>query len=62
MMSTAIALPLIETYIETSEYCEHCTVITVNSGDKYCLQCAQEVCDALYAEYSEQLLIDNGWY
>jgi hypothetical protein len=55
-------LSFIDTDIDTIEYCEHCTVIAVHSGDKYCTQCAQEVCDALYEEYSEQLSLNNGWY
>jgi hypothetical protein len=51
-------------------YCEHCCVVEINPGDKYCVGCAQDVTDWLYdaemdkqAEMAtEQIAIEGGLY
>ena len=51
-------------------YCADCGVIAVNDGDKYCLNCAQVICDYLFdiemdklAEaVKEKLAIEKGLY
>jgi len=43
-------------------YCEHCMVIAVADGDKYCDDCANDVAEYLAAQYDEQEKIEKGWY
>jgi hypothetical protein len=43
-------------------YCEHCTVIPITPGDRYCLACAQEITDYLAQVHKEQQSCDKGLY
>lgn len=50
-------------------YCEHCCVVEVNDGDKYCVGCAQDITDYLAKAYDEQaqesieqIAVDGGLY
>ena len=51
-------------------YCADCGVIQVNDGDKYCLNCAQVICDWLFdiemdklaTEVQEKIAVDKGLY
>jgi len=43
-------------------YCEHCRVVPINDGDKYCLGCAQEITDRLAEEYKERIAVERGLY
>lgn len=46
----------------TDGYCEHCTVVPVAEGDKYCDGCANEVCEYLAMVYMETMASERGWY
>lgn len=48
------------TGVQLNMYCEHCLVVVVTSGDKYCASCADEVCSYLAVQYDEQQLADEG--
>jgi hypothetical protein len=43
-------------------YCEHCQVVPVTLGDKYCLGCAGEIADYLAVRFDEQWHVDGGLY
>lgn len=46
----------------TEEYCEHCMVVSVAEGDKYCYACTQELVDSMALAYSENVAVDGGLY
>ena len=56
--------------VDITVYCENCKVIEVKDSDKYCLRCAQEICDWLFdiemdrlaVEVQEKIAIDRGLY
>lgn len=55
--------------VKKTVYCEHCGIVAVADGDKYCLVCAQEITDFLAARFdeqaetfSEQIAVDGGLY
>jgi hypothetical protein len=49
-------------------YCEHCQVVAVNLGDKYCVVCLEAILDylfdvyALAEEHVERIAIEKGLY
>lgn len=43
-------------------YCENCTVVEVNKGEKYCIACANEVTEYLAQQEEERERIEKGWY
>lgn len=47
---------------DLAAFCEHCMVIAVNSGDKYCNGCANEVVEYLALQADEQEKTEKGWY
>jgi len=49
-------------YPDTDTYCEHCSVIPIMRGDRYCLTCAQEITDYLAQVYKEQQACEEGLY
>lgn len=44
------------------EYCEHCMVVSVADGDKYCYACTAELVDSMALAYSENVAVDGGLY
>ena len=43
-------------------YCEHCSVIPITPGDRYCVKCTQEIVDYLAQVYKEQQACEEGLY
>jgi hypothetical protein len=58
-MATSITHWTVE---ELAVFCEHCMVIAVAEDDRYCLDCANDVCEYLVVWDAEQQCIENGWY
>ena len=50
------------TVADLAVYCEHCLVITISDGDKYCDSCADDVAEYLARRFTEQDAIEKGWY
>ncbi len=46
----------------TTEYCEHCMVVSIGVGDKYCIACVTEMIDDMALGYSEQVALEMGLY
>ena len=61
-MKLQMKLHMEVTDTDPTEYCEWCMIIPVEKGDKYCDACLQDMIDHLCKEYSEQELIEKGWY
>lgn len=51
-----------QSYINNMVFCEWCTVIPVQEGDKYCAACANEVVEYLAERFEESIRIEKGWY
>lgn len=50
------------TISDLAEFCECCMVIEVNKHDKYCQDCANDVCEYLAELYDEQEKVEKGLY
>jgi hypothetical protein len=43
-------------------YCEHCGLIEIPQGDKYCTECTNDIIDYLAMEYQESMRVEKGLY
>ena len=43
-------------------FCEHCAVIEIMEGEKYCDGCTNEVVEYLAVRFSEQSSVEKGLY
>lgn len=50
-------------------YCEHCGIVEINVGDKYCVVCLEEILDYLFdvygllaEEHVERIAVEKGLY
>lgn len=47
---------------EVKEYCDHCGVIEIPFGDKYCGECLNTIIDDMAIRYQEGLSVEKGLY
>lgn len=54
----------LETIYTTLSYCEHCGIVVVGDGDKYCDDCVEELVQYLAKHYEMDVeyQLENGWY
>lgn len=50
-----------ERNLHIAAYCEHCGVIPIQQGDKYCEGCVNDIVDSLAVEYQESIAVEKGW-
>lgn len=43
-------------------YCEHCLIVEVAEGDKYCNGCVQDMMDELALQHEQSISLAEGWY
>jgi hypothetical protein len=43
-------------------YCEHCQIVEVKLGEKYCMRCTEAMLDDMARCYQEQFLAEQGLY
>lgn len=44
-------------------YCEWCRIVPLmNSEDKYCMACINDIVEYLAKEWQEQEQVEKGWY
>ena len=43
-------------------FCEHCAVIEIMEGEKYCNGCTEEVVEYLAERFAEQSSVERGLY
>lgn len=43
-------------------FCEHCAVIEIIEGEKYCNGCTDEVVEYLAVRFAEQSSVEKGLY
>lgn len=51
-----------ERNLHIAVYCEHCGIIPVQQGDKYCNDCVNEIVDSLATQYQESMAVEKGWH
>ena len=57
-------------YLTGETYCDHCLIVAIDTDDRYCAACIQDITDALWQDYwerqavihCEQMAIEQGWY
>lgn len=48
--------------MDDNEYCEHCTVAPVQTGDRYCADCLDSMIADMAATWQEDISCSEGLY
>ena len=43
-------------------YCEHCTIVQIAKGERYCEYCWVSIIEDLAVQYEEQIATERGLY